>query len=170
MTSPLELQNLFKAGLLAVEGILPRQGSDCHVIEEELRFEELNQIVSDAMLHTKAATVPLTTKQWASESRKATARIKPVINHTEPVKSHAVDLKPVIEDFDEDENIIGAEPGENGHVLLRIDDGRSTSWTCPKQPTLEVISLGFPRHCHICGMQSPLESLLGTTDGEEDSF
>jgi hypothetical protein len=173
MTSPLELQNLFKAGLLAVEGVLPKEENMCHVIEEELRFDDLNRIVADAVLCTKTSAAPLTTKQWAAEARKATSRVNkpaPRLAPTAAPMSRVIDLKPAVEEFDEDEMLIGAEPSENGHVLVHVDGERIVSWTCPRRPALEIISYGFPRYCVHCGVMNPLESLLGTTDGEEDSF
>jgi hypothetical protein len=170
MTSPLELQNLFKAGLLAVEGVLPKEENTCHIIEEELLFDDLNRIVADAVLCTKTSAAPLTTKQWAAEARKATARVNkpaPRLAPTTAPMSRVIDLKPAVEEFEEDENILESEPVENGHVLIRIDDQQMVAWVCMRRPTLEILSYGFPKHCVHCGQRDPLESLLGVVIGED---
>jgi hypothetical protein len=160
----LELEKLFAEGLKSVEGILPEEGPE-YVIQEELKIENLSEIIKDAMAHSKAVARPLSVKQWA-ESRKANFRVKPsrAAKKFRAAIKLAVDLKPAIEDF-ENENIIGSD----AHVLLRIDDQKMVAWSCSaaRRGTLEILSYGFPRHCPHCDLRNPLESLLGETIGEE---
>lgn len=157
-----ELAALFAAGCQAVEGVLTGQENDCHVIDEELRFEELNQIVNDALLHTKSTAVPLTTKQWAAEARR-----KP-INKIKFVGAACQDVHDIVPTVAAvtvaiEEPIVDAE----SHQLLSVSvlfDG-AVEFTCSKQPGVSLSSHGVPAFCHVCHAKNPI--LMGTTEGEE---
>jgi hypothetical protein len=159
-----ELAALFAAGCQAVEGVLSSQENDCHVIEEELRFEELNDIVNDALLHTKSAAVPLTTKQWAAEARRATNRVSKPVKFAGAACHDAQDSAPTVAAVAViEEPIFDAD----SHQLLSVSvlfDG-AVEFTCSKQPGVSLSSHGVPTFCHVCNAKNPI--LMGTSEGEE---